>query len=240
MKIKELKYYGLHACLALWKQRPQDIIRVYLEENLVKTLSPLLKWCAKEKKVYRIVPLNDLEKISDSLHHEGVCILAKEPTFSRAPLDRASNLLLYLDGVQNPHNLGSILRSSAHFGISAILGDEKQLPSLSPSCCRIAKGGAELVRLAPLENPLNTLRSLKQKGYALIGTSAHQETSLYQFTFPKRSILIIGSESFGVGKKLLNMVDRTVHIPGNNQIESLNVSIATALCMGEYFRQHPL
>lgn len=238
---KDLKYYGLHACLAIWNHRPEDIIRVYLDESQLQTLRPLLKWCAERRLVYRIVPPSELNRISDSVHHEGVCLLAKEPapaSFKDLPLAEKSACFLYLDGVENPHNLGSILRTSAHFGIQAILGE--RLPSLSPSCCRIAKGGAELVRLYPLSSPKKTLQSLKRQGFTLIGTSSRTKSSLYQFRFPARSILLVGSESTGIRPELLAQVDETVQIPGTGHVESLNVGVATALCLGEYRRQHPL
>ncbi len=237
--MKELKYYGIHACMALWKRRPKDVIRVYLEESNLKTFRPLLKSCAQEKKAYHIVSADELNKITDSVHHEGVCILAKElPALS--PQEFLSTkfsektCLLYLDGVQNPHNLGSILRTSAHFGIPFILGN---VPTLSPSACRIAKGAAELVRLVPLKKPLPTLQSLQAQGFSLVATSPHKGKSLYRFSFPPRTILVIGSESSGIENPILQSA-APIQIPGTGLIESLNVSVATALCIGEYSRQH--
>ena len=239
--MKEIKYYGLHACLAIWKKRPQDIIRVYLDESNVKPLRAVLKWCAEQKKAYHIVPPSDLAKVSDSIHHEGVCLLAKEPP--KASDRQLSSLsgnqcLLYLDGVENPHNLGSILRTCAHFGIRYVLGEEGKLPSLSPSACRIAKGGAEEVQLIALKNPLQTLKLLKGKGFSLIGTSSHKGESLYKFKFPSRSILMLGSESRGMSPALLSLAAANLQISGTGHVESLNVSVATSLCLGEYVRQH--
>lgn len=242
---KELKYYGLHACLAIWEKRPQDIIRVYLDQSNVNTFKPLLKWCADNKKAYHIIPDEELDRVSDSVHHEGVCILAKElPVLSADELmtklatANEKACLLYLDGVQNPHNVGSIIRSCAHFGIPYILGEEGKLPALSPSACRIAKGGAEIVRLVPLKKAFQTLELLKKKGFSFIGTSSHGGTSLYQFKFPPRSILAMGSESLGISKAFLSLAMSKIQIPGSGLVESLNVSVATSLCMGEYFRQH--
>ena len=239
--MKELKYYGIHACLALSEKRRQDIIRVYLDESNVKTFSPLLKWCAAEKKVYRILPPAELNKVADSIHHEGICIQAKElPPLKEAEFrlmlgKSLKTCLLYLDGIQNPHNIGSIIRTAAHFGVPYILGEN--LPSLSPSACRIAKGGAEIVRLVSLTTPLETLRWLKAQGFSFVGTSSHRGTSLFQYSFSPRSILAMGSESTGVSEQLLK-TGSLVQIPGTSAVESLNVSVATALCLGEYTRQH--
>ncbi len=236
---REIKYYGVHACLAIAARRSTDIIRIYLDEENVKTFSALLKWCAQNKKAYHIVPTEDLNRVSDSVHHEGVCLFALEPPFIDVD-ELFHNIpervcLLYLDGVENPHNLGSILRTAAHFGIPYLLGETLPLTS---SACRIAKGGAEKVGLVPLGKPLETIAALQQKGFKLIATSAHQGNSLYQSKLPPRTIFAIGSESTGLQKPLLKIASQTVYIPGTGAVESLNVAVATGLCMGEYIRQH--
>jgi len=236
--LPELKYYGLHACLAIWKKRPLDIIRVYLDLGLLNSFKSLLQWCAKHKKAYHLVQGEELERISGSVHHEGICLLAKTaaPLFPPMSLEEKS-CLLYLDGVQNPHNLGAILRSAAHFGISGITAEPKSFPPLSPSCCRIAMGGAEEIPLFPLDQPLAWLR---QKRYTLIATSSHKGEPLYNFRFPARSALIFGSETDGICPPLLKKADHLIQIPGSGHVESLNVSVAAALCMSEYYRQHML
>lgn len=237
----ELKYYGLHACLAIWKNRPNDIIRIYAHESHLKAISPLLKWCAQQKKAYHIVSSEELARITDSVHHEGLCILAKEPKampFHECLASLQSpQCLLYLDGVQNPHNIGSIMRSCAHFGIPYILGGKEKLPALSPSACRIAKGGAESVRLVSLENDAAALKKLKEAGFALIGTSSHKGSSLYSFRFPPKSILMLGGESDGISKEISQLATHHIQIPGTGQVESLNVSVATSICLNEYARQ---
>jgi TrmH RNA methyltransferase len=235
---KETKYYGIHACLALAERRPGDIVRVYLDETNLKTFSSLLRWCAKERRAYHIVGSGDLDRLSDSIHHEGVCILAKE-RLSVDELTFEKNLpekvcLIYLDGVENPHNIGSILRTASHFGVPYILGENL---SLSASACRIAKGGAEIVQIVSLAHPKETLFRLETKGFKIIATSAHRGESLYRFSFPPRSIIAIGSESKGLKSSFLKQA-QPICVPGTGAVESLNVSVATALCMGEYFHQH--
>jgi len=241
--IKEQKYYGIHACWTIWEKRPEDIVRVYIEQSNVKAFSPLLKWCAQNKKAYHIIPTAELDKVTDSVHHEGVCILAKEVTvLSEQEMrrilaaEKRAVCLLYLDGVENPHNLGSILRTAAHFGIPYILGEK--LPPLSASACRIAKGGAEMVRLVALKKPIQTLEWLKQRGFSFFGTSSHGGTSLYQTRFPPKTILAMGAESEGVSKALMKLASQSIKISGTGIVDSLNVAVATALCIGEYCRQH--
>jgi len=241
---KELKYYGIHACLALGQYRPQDIIRIYVHSSNMPAFRSLLKWCAENKKAYHIVSNEELDKVSASVHHEGVCILAKEgePLSSQEFLSQISSAksacLLYLDGVENPHNIGSILRTCAHFGIPYLLGEKGKLPSLSPSASRIAKGGAEIVQLVEVERPVAFFKELRKKGFVLVSTSSHVSDSLYSAALPAKMVLAMGSEANGVSKELLALSTQKVQIPGTGHVESLNVSVATSLCLGEYYRQH--
>lgn len=243
--LKEIKYYGIHACLAIAKKRPEDIIKVYIDASNLKTFKSTLKWCSDHKKAYHIVKNEDLDKVSGSVHHEGICLVAKEPILmnekeflKNIESCKKQSCILYLDGVQNPHNIGSIIRTCAHFNISFILGSKESLPALSPSACRIAKGGAEIVRLVKVDHPLQFMKQLEKKGFQLVSTSSHVSVSLYETALPAKMILTLGSEANGVSKDLLSLSHLKVQIPGSGQVESLNVSVATSLFLGEFYRQH--
>jgi TrmH RNA methyltransferase len=239
-----LYYYGLHAVLALFERRKNSIEKVYLKKEHVNKLSKVLKWCADNKKPYNIVEDHDLEKLTDSTHHEGVCFVAKpkdelhEEDFLKIISTKEKSLLLFLNHVENPHNLGAIARTCAHFNIRFILTDVNT--SLSPSCCRIAQGGAESITLVKVENAEKTLLELKNLGFTCYGTSSHEGKPLNESSFAKKSVLIMGSETQGIDKKLSPLLDRTISIVGTGYVESLNVSQATALCSYAYFCQHGL
>lgn len=244
---QELKYYGFHACLGLWKARPDDIIRVYIEQRNVKEASPLLKWCASKNKAYHIISAEEMAKVSDSVHHEGLCVLARE--LSNMPFSQlvekmkaasGAQCLLYLDGVQNPHNIGSIMRVCAHFGVSYILGERLALPKVSPSTYRIAQGGAECVKLVPLDDVKSSFQQLHSMGFVTVASSSHGGKFLYDHQFSPRTIIVMGSESEGVKSTLLKSAKHTLMIPGSGLVESLNVSVATGLFLGEYYRQQGL
>ena len=240
----ELKYYGFYACLRLWQARPEDIIRVYIEQRRVKDAAPLLKWCASKGKAYHIISAEEMSKVSDSIHHEGLCILARGiPLMNFIDMLKALSMnkgpacLMYLDGVQNPHNIGSIMRVCAHFGVPYLLGERALLPKVSPSTYRIAQGGAEYVRLVPLDHLKESLQKLEQIGFILVASSSHGGKSLYDYQFTPRTIMMMGSESEGIKSKLLESAKETLLIPGTGLVESLNVSVATGLFLGEYRRQ---
>ena len=241
---REIKYYGVAACLALWQSRPEDVIRVYVTEPNLKPLASLLKWAAAERKAYHIVEDDDLERLTESIHHQGVCVLAREaPSTSFSQLksiiekQRKPLLLVYLDGVENPHNFGAIVRTCAHFGVDFILGEVNRLPKLSPSACRVAEGGAEHVRTIALTERDKNLAELQEMGFVITATAARGE-SLYTQRLPKRLLLVMGAEGTGVSRTLQDLADITLKIPGTGKVESLNVSVAFSLIAGEFTRQH--
>ena len=241
---KEIKYYGVNACLALWRKRPQDIIRIYVLQDLIKPFGDVLKWAAAARKAYHVVEPVDLERLTESVHHQGVCVLAYEHTrLTFAELQRVLSdqqpapWLIYLDGVENPHNFGAIIRSAAHFGAGYVLGDGARLPTLSPSACRIAEGGAEHIPVVTLDNPLAQLRTLKQLGYTLVAADVRTGTPIYKHAFTRKTVLVVGAEEVGVSTPLRKLADVVVTIPGSKDVESLNVSVAFGVLASELYRQ---
>lgn len=241
----ETKIYGRSAAAALWQNRASDIIRVYVSERMLGEFGPLLKWCAGQRKAYHVVPEADLAKLAASVHHEGIVILTKErpllgdiELLQRVASIKGNASLLYLDGVGNPHNIGALLRTAAHFGCHAVIGPAQELPRLSPSTMRTAEGGAEHVTVAALTNAAETIEKLKQMGFALVATSSHATKSLYIEDLPRRVIFVLGGETGGASAKLLGQADQVLKIPGTGAVESLNVSVAGALMLGEFWRRH--
>lgn len=242
---KETKYHGVNACLAIWKQRPQDVVRIYVDEAVVPRFGELLKWAATQRLAYHVVTRDDLERLTDTTHHGGICMLARDPAeFMFADMRRElrastdPQLLLYLDGVENPHNFGAILRAAAYFGVNYVVGAAGELPRMSPSTCRVAEGAAETVRVVRLHRGLAELKLLQEDGFALIGSHVQRGQNVYHYTFPRRCILVLGAEEHGMSSKLRNAVDITLRIPGAGGVESLNVASACAVLASEYFRAH--
>ena len=124
-KDDEIKICGKNACIALWKKSPDYIVKVYLVEALTKEFKEFLKWCSARKIAYKVVENSDLEKLTSSTHHEGICVLAIEhyEVSEEEILSLLENdsCVLYLDSIENPYNMAAIIRSASHFGIKAIL-----------------------------------------------------------------------------------------------------------------------
>lgn len=238
----EAKIYGINTCLALFKKRPQDVVKIYLTEPRLKTLANLIQFCVAQRKAYKVVTPDELEKITESVHHEGVCLIAKEPKPLRfddllAQLKSQSKpaCLLYLDGVENPHNIGNILRAAAHFGVTALLVHERDFDILPPSARRVSEGGCEFVPIVKMKDAFQGFNKLKTLGFEILATSSHARKSLYQIKIPERCVWILGSEVRGISSAIEKNATQVILIPGTNAIESLNVASAAAVLMNGFY-----
>jgi TrmH RNA methyltransferase len=259
----ETRVYGKSACRALFVRRVGDIIRVYLTEDRVRDFGDLLSTCARLRVPYRIIPPAELEAVTESRHHEGICIVARP----RAPV-RLEDLVrapgpacvLGLVGIGNPHNVGAILRTAAHFGVRGAVffgredgggpGDDSEgeglhegpvgIPRLPPSAARTAEGGAEWLDLVFEAEPARALRLLRGAGFTIAATSSHSQgeraQALYAAPLPTRLFLLLGAEDEGLPPQVLAAADTVVAIPGSGQVESLNVAAAAAVLLAEHWR----
>lgn len=240
----EERVYGLHACLALFRARREDIRRVYVSEARLPDVKTLLRWCAKNSIAYHVVENANLEKVTRSTHHEGVCLLAKRPREPSLPalLDelRASAgpaRLLLLENVRDPHNVGAIVRTAAHFGVRAVLLAQ-DTARRSAALLRTAEGGAETVALVPVEHPLSAAAALVDAGVTLVATSSHAEHTLADARLPERVCVLLGAEREGLSKPLAARAQHLVRIDGTGAVESLNVAAATAVILADLWRRH--
>ncbi len=239
----EYRIYGVNACLAAFQKRREDIIRGYFSQDIAGKFGETMRYLAQQKKAYRVIDDEELAKVTQSTHHGGVCLLMKKrvPTPVAELLDRLKELptvcLLVLEGVGNPHNLGAILRSCAHFDVPAVLVENANLLQ-SGAAARVAEGGAEWVEPVEYGSITELLEQLQQAGFSLLSTSSHQGRDLYRTELPARTAIVFGEESQGVTAGTLKSSELCVRIPGSSQVESLNVGMAAGIILGEFWRQH--
>jgi TrmH RNA methyltransferase len=235
----EIRLYGLNAVHAVFSRRPQAIRKLYLLEARIPAVQPLLKWCVAHRVGYRIVDEPDLDRLAASTHHEGIVadVLREEPqslsTWLR-DLPDGPQCALWLDGVGNPHNFGAILRSAAHFGVSAILLPKHSPLALSGAAARVAEGGAEAVPMVRLGRQDNALAQLRSAGFALAATVVKGGSDIFDTPLPRRTVFVMGSEGEGMDRELAAACDSRVSIPGSGVVESLNVAAATAVLLATW------
>lgn len=249
-RLDEIKLCGYNSCLKLYETRAEDVIRVYVVEPRREEFSELIKSCVRRRKAYHIVTPADLEKISGSTHHEGICIIAKRrlpsswghflETLEANPED--AQLVLILEDVANPHNVGAIVRSAANFGCKyVILPNEKDYKP-SAALLRTAEGGGESVELISAPSIAVISAELRSRAMTVLGTAMQGRVNLYHAgemgLLPSRLAVILGNEAKGLSPAAKKAVSGMIAIPGTGAVQSLNVGVAAALISGEYYRQH--
>ena len=239
----ELRVYGINACLAIFQRRPDDVRKVYLTEARLGVLKPVLAWCVERRIGYRVVANTDLDKLTQSQHNEGVCfevrrrpLLALSTLLQRLPAAKPA-LLVWLDGVGNPHNFGAILRSAANFGVDGVIVPRESALNVSGAALRVAEGGAEAVPIAQTAPGEDVFGALRNADIRVAATVPRAGESLYAAQLPRRVAFLLGAEGSGLRQGLVDRADLHLTIPGSGAVESLNVAASAAVLFGEYFRQ---
>jgi TrmH RNA methyltransferase len=228
------RLFGLKAAAAVLALRPRDVLQIAHAPEARHEVAEILRTAAQHRIAYREVSREELARIAGTLHHEGVCLRVKP---RRAPsLTQVVDALarggfgLVLDGVENPHNVGALLRTAAFFGARAMVvrgaGSE-----LTPSAVRVAEGGAEQVPVCFVNELDDALTSLTRAQVAVVVADAHGGDALDGFTWPRRSVLVLGAEREGLSASVTARATHRVHIAGTGSIESLNVSVAAGILM---------
>jgi TrmH RNA methyltransferase len=232
------RIYGLSAALAAFAHRPEDIVSIAHTQDVRRALAEVLRAAARRRIAYREVDDETLSELAQSVHHEGVCLLARPP----APLDDAGlsaladddGLLLALDGVENPHNVGAILRSAAYFGVRALVLVDASGSKVTAASRRVAEGGAEAVQVARVTDLAVALRTLRDEGFSVFGADARATVQLTGVRWPARSVLVLGHEQHGLTPAVRKACTTLVSIAGTGAVESLNVSVAAGIFMASF------
>lgn len=235
-----MKVYGRHAALTLFKKRPEDVIRAYVTRDGVFEFKELIRHCVDNKLAYHVVEREEIDKLSKATHHEDILLVVKTkkiPSVKELLTANGRSLIIALEEVENPHNLGAIMRSCAHFGVTGILYEAKVPVALTAAAFRVSEGGAESVPAIHLANWNEVFEAAKSKGFKMLATSSHSGESLFKTKFPDKTILFLGAEGEGLSDKMMKKMDGYISIPGTGEVESLNVSNATASILTEWYRQ---
>lgn len=237
------KFYGMHSCMSIFDVRRTDIKRIFLVEELRDQLRQVLAWADRKNVQTRVVPADEVSRVAGTEHHEGVCFEAKAlrgmvpGEFTRMVKDLQRGVILVLEGVENPHNVGAILRTACFFGIDAVVLRSRVISSLSGAACRIAEGAAERIPLCIVPEYSNLFSVLKGYGYTLVGTSPHEARSLYGVKWNDKVVVMFGAEGTGLSPEALEAADIHVAIPRLGPIESLNVGASVSSVLTEVRRE---
>lgn len=240
-RAEETRVYGENACQALFQSRPEAIVRAWFIQSVTPRFKEALRWMAANRKAYHVVDEAELAKASGTEHHGGVCFLIKKRNGLSVnqwlSQSGAEDCVLALEDVGNPHNLGAIVRSCAHFGVKGVVVQDAGLLE-SGAAVRTAEGGAEHVEAITGDSFNDTLEQFRRAGYAIVTTSSHKGTPLFQAQLPKKMVLVLGQEREGISETTFANADLRLSIDGTGNVESLNVSVATGVLLAEWWRQN--
>jgi 23S rRNA (guanosine2251-2'-O)-methyltransferase len=237
--------YGIHAVRVLLTRYPQRVRRVLLAGGRDARRLAEIRTLAQRAGV-QVADADDavLAKLAEGERHQGVVAeLAPRAGDPETQLEEAleaagaAPLLLVLDGVQDPHNLGACLRSADAAGVAAVIVPRDRAAGLTPVVRKVAAGAAETVPLVPVVNLARTLRDLKDRGVWLVGTDDAADKTLYDADLKGPLALVMGSEGEGLRRLTRECCDQLVSIPMAGAVESLNVSVATGVALFEAVRQ---
>ncbi len=183
---------------------------------------------------------NSVKKLKRPPRHSQIAAVVHLETEEAllARLDAAPcPLLLLLEGVQDPHNLGACLRTASGAGVDAVIAPLKGACGITPTVRDVSCGGADDVPFLRVRNLGAVMRKLKDRGIQLVGTSERGADSLYRVDFTRPSGLVLGSEGWGLRKNTGSHCDRLVNIPMAGTVDCLNVSVSAGVCLYEAVRQ---
>ena len=246
MSVKSTKLLiGIHSVSSALSNMPGQVqlVRIAEESN-----NPRVRKLANLARGRGITVKMDsracLERHSEGQRHQDIIAeFAAENLLTEKDLDRVLEsidgppLLLVLDGVQDPHNLGACLRTAEVAGVHAVILPKNRSAPLTPVARRAASGAAEVLPILIVTNLARCLRRMKEEGVWLVGSSEHADQSLYAAELSGPMALVMGNEEKGMRRLTSELCDFRVRIPMHGSVSSLNVSVATGVCLFEMNRQ---
>lgn len=242
-KLKDRKYRDLNNEFIIEgiKLVKEAISENFMIKKIIICEECLEKAIIDEKTLYEIakyeciyVTKKIFESISDVTHPQG--ILAVVEKNNKKPINYKEDIVLVLDGLQDPGNLGTILRTIDSANLSQIIVSKETVDAYNPKVVRSTMGAIFRVNIVQTDNLKETLKEFKKHKYKIMSTSLGATESIYDIDYNKK-VLVIGNEANGVSKEILDFADEKVIIPMLGKTESLNASVATSIIVYEYVRR---
>ncbi|MBD1551790.1 23S rRNA (guanosine(2251)-2'-O)-methyltransferase RlmB [Pseudomonas typographi] len=238
------KIYGVHAIEALLRHHPKRVKHIWLSEGRSEPrLQALLSLAAQHRVTLEHADRKELDGWVDGVHQGVVADVSPSQVWGEAMLEElleraeGAPLLLVLDGVTDPHNLGACLRSADAAGVAAVIVPKDKSATLTPVVRKVACGAAEVVPLVAVTNLARTLEKLQQRGLWVVGTAGEATTLIYDQDLKGPLVMVMGAEGKGMRRLTREHCDYLVKLPMAGSVSSLNVSVAAGVCLFEAVRQ---
>ncbi|PTR17170.1 23S rRNA Gm-2251 2'-O-methyltransferase [Nitrosospira sp. Nsp2] len=235
--------FGFHAITSRVRQNPASVKEIFLDSSRRDPRARDLALLAENSGIKLIsCDSSRLAGMAQGLRHQGVAA-SIDPTRSHINVEDVLDtlaepaLLLVLDGIQDPHNLGACLRVSDAFGVHAVIAPKDRAVGLTATVFKVASGAADAVPYISVTNLARTLRGLKQRGISIVGATADVDSDLNTVELDGPIAWVLGAEGKGMRRLTRETCDRLVSIPMLGSVESLNVSVSAGICLFETRRQ---
>ncbi|MEL4425669.1 23S rRNA (guanosine(2251)-2'-O)-methyltransferase RlmB [Shewanella indica] len=243
MKKQEL-VFGIHAVESLLKHAPERVLEMWLlsgrqDDRIKPLLEMAAQWGIRPQQASR----KTLDDKAESSQHQGIIIRVRPAKVLTendldALLDKTdSPFLLILDGVTDPHNLGACLRNADAAGVHGVIVPKDNSVGLTPTVSKVACGAAETVPLFQVTNLARTMKRLQERGVWIAGTAGEADSTLFQADLKGALAIAMGAEGKGLRRLSRESCDTLISIPMAGSVSSLNVSVATGICLFEAVRQ---
>lgn len=239
-------YYGVHAVESLLELEPERVLTLFTlkgrdDQRLQRILELAEPFGVSVQKASR----ESLEKLAGLPFHQGVVAAVRPyPILNEKDLDQlltadGNALLLALDHITDPHNLGACIRTAAAMGVTAVIVPRDRSATLTPTARKVAAGGAEKVKFIQVTNLARTLAHVKDEfNFRVVGTMLDEQAlPLHQCDLTGGLVLVMGAEDVGLRPITQAQCDHKVYIPMSGDLQSLNVSVATGMALYEAHRQ---
>jgi len=244
--------YGYHAVESLIRREPRRVAALHVQaDRQDKRMQALCELSRNQGVSVLSCSKSELDALVSGRHQGVVAVL--DPAagaeagglMSEADLSQhlsrvATPLILILDGVTDPHNLGACLRSADAAGVTAVIFPKDKSADVNDVVRKVASGAAETVPWVRVTNLARTIESLKQAGVWVIGTDGDAEVTLYEQDLSGPCAMVLGSEGAGMRRLTRDLCDFIVKLPMAGAVSSLNVSVAAGVCLFEAVRQRAL
>jgi len=235
--------YGIHAVQSFIKHKAQAAEVLYYDARRNdKRLQNLLKLAERQDVKREALDNKKLDKLADGERHQGAVLKASSVQTQPALEDLLDSLqepafLLVLDGVTDPHNLGACLRTADAAGVHAVIFPKDKSASINATVRKVACGAADVIPIYPVTNLARTLEQLQQWGIWIVGTAGEASDEIYDIDMSGAKALVMGAEGDGMRRLTREKCDYLVKLPMAGDVSSLNVSVATGVCLYEMVRQ---
>lgn len=246
-KIRKLKDKKYRDELGVYVIEGIKVIEEAINENVEIEKIVICEDCTEasiipQKLMYSIAKYNCIyvskkvfEVLTDVVAPQGILAIVRRPE-KNEKIDYNAELILALDGIQDPGNLGTILRTADSVNLNQIIVTKNTADCYNPKVVRSTMGAILRIKIIETESLVNTLKEAKKNKFKIVATSLDTQNNIYDIDYNKK-VIVIGNEANGVTKEVQSMADNKVKIPMLGKTESLNASVATGIMLYEYVRQ---